>query len=539
MMAGEKRNNGASLIRDAGSTASILAKSGLFEGASGAAAGIAAGSVALPVFLVIMVIFILIVATSNAAILYDTEATKVDYIIHSLERGFVKKKREASGMISSYVASKWNCGGGGMSSLIDNNRYVYSTDACEIGIEFTPDLEDFAYRIDSRAVAVNSTLQYFEEGGSTELTENENSDISSPLTSTDDDGNVSFTDYGNSNYIQYNNEYANNQSDSYFQTLDRNSERIFSVEQDKSAWTEVDFHIGKKEKQITVCYVRVRDVDGKYRYDEVACTVPHDKEEEVTILVDAQFGTIYVPMRCDEKKYKMEQLSAMIENAVGKELYFENDDGAEKKAIKNSQEASDIVEQFIAFYVEQYAALIPESVLDPNFFNPHVIEGDISYLLKTLGLSSFDEMTAEIRSLQRKGLILGDGSGVLQCTQFVSYITYKLYGYNRYPGSDGIRAASILQSRGWSGSYDSIGRGTILSRPAYDGTVHGHTMIVLGREGNTLIIADANRDHKGGISIYYKDIDTLNASVAGRLQAATPPEGALAGDGGLNSMIGE
>jgi hypothetical protein len=223
---------------------------------------------------------------------------------------------------------------------------------------------------------------------------------------------------------------------------------------------------------------------------------------------------------------------------VGKELYFEKGDTAEKRKIGSSHEASEIADQLIAFYIEQYAALIPESVLNPDFFNPHVIEGDVSYLLRTLGLSSFDEMIAEIRDLQRKGLILGEGTGVLQCSEFVSYVTYKLYGYNRYPGSDGIRAASILQSRGWSGSFDAIGRGTILSRPAYDGTVHGHTMIVLGRVGNTLIIADANRDHKGGISIYYKDIETLNASVAGRLQAATPPEGALPEDEGLDSMIG-
>ena len=83
-------------------------------------------------------------------------------------------------------------------------------------------------------------------------------------------------------------------------------------------------------------------------------------------------------------------------------------------------------DQFIAFYIEQYAALIPESVLNPDFFNPHVIEGDVSYLLITLGLSSFDEMIAEIRALQRKGLILGEGTGVLQCSEFVSYVTYKL-----------------------------------------------------------------------------------------------------------------
>ena len=534
----EKKSSGQGLFNAANSIGSVLAKSGAFKGSTGAAAGIASGSAFLPVFLVILILFLLITTTSNASILFDSESTSIDYIIHALERGFTKKKREAKDMISSYVASKWNCGSGGMSDLIDKNKYVYSTDACEITIEFTPDLEDFAYRIDSRAVAVNSTLQYFEEGGSKDLTESENSDISSPLTVIDDEGNISFTDYGNSNYSQYNAEYANNQSDAYFQTLDDNSERIFKVEDDKSEWVETNFYIGKKEKQVTACYVLVGDVDGKYYYDEVDCMTPHDKEEEVTILVDAQFGTLLIPMKCKEEKYKEDELSSMITHLVGKELYFEKGDAAEKRKISNSHEASEIVEQYIAFFIEQYAANIPEAVLDPDFFNPHVIEGDISYLLNTLDLSSFDAMIAEIRDLQKKGLILGEGTGVLQCSEFVSYVTYKLYGYNRYPGSDGIYAATILQSRGWPGSVDAIGRGTVLSRPAYDGTVHGHTMIVLGRVGDTLIIADANRDHKGGISIYYKDIETLNASVAGRLKAATPPEGALPEDSSLDSMIG-
>ena len=511
----------------------------MLRAAGGTPFALISGSKAAPAFLAVLLLFALITTTSNAVVLFDAEPTDIRYITRALERGFEKKKKEASKMISDYVASRWSCGDGGMSSLIGGNRYVYSSDACEITIEFTPDLEDFAYRIDSRAVAVNSVLQYFEEGGSKKLTESENINILSPLTIIDDEGSASFTDYGSRNYAQYNNEYAGNQSDAYFQTLDDNSENIFKVEEDTSAWVEVDFHIGRKEKQVTACYVLVGEPDGRYHYIEVACLLPHDKEEEVTILADVQFGTIYVPMKCSEEKYKKNELDTMIKNLVGKELYFEKDDSVEKRKIRSIHEASEIVDQFIAFYIEQYASLIPESVLVENFFDPHVIEGDISYLFRTLGLSSFDEMIADIRDLQRKGLILGDGTGVLQCSEFVSYVTYKLYGYNRYPGSDGIRAATILQGQGWSGSFDVIGRGTILSRPAYDGTVHGHTMIVLGRSDSTLIIADANRDHKGGISIYCKDIDTLNASVAGRLKAATPPEGVMLEDGGLYGMIGD
>ena len=157
-----------------------------------------------------------------------------------------------------------------------------------------------------------------------------------------------------------------------------------------------------------------------------------------------------------------------------------------------------------------------------GFFYPDLIQGDVTELLDFLGLSSYDEMCVEIRALQNSGLILNSGSTYLQCTEFVSYMTYKIYGSNRYPNCDGINGASVLQSQGWSGSFNDIRAGTVLSRPAYDGTVHGHTMMVIARDGNNITIADANRNHRGGISIYTIDINTLNNSVGGRLQAATP-----------------
>lgn len=111
----------------------------------------------------------------------------------------------------------------------------------------------------------------------------------------------------------------------------------------------------------------------------------------------------------------------------------------------------------------------------------------------------------------------------LQCTEFVSYMTYKLYGTNLYPGCDGGRGASELQSMGWSGSFADVGVGSVLSRPAYDGTRWGHTMICIGRDGDNITIADANRNHRGGISVYTVDINELNDSVGGRLQVATKP----------------
>ena len=108
-MAEDKRNSGSSFFGAAKTAGTALAKSGIFGGGGSAAAGIAGGSAFVPVALVVMAIFILIVTTSNAAILFDSEPTKIEYIIHALERGFVKRKKDASSMISRYVASKWNC----------------------------------------------------------------------------------------------------------------------------------------------------------------------------------------------------------------------------------------------------------------------------------------------------------------------------------------------------------------------------------------------------------------------------------------------
>ena len=165
-----------------------------------------------------------------------------------------------------------------------------------------------------------------------------------------------------------------------------------------------------------------------------------------------------------------------------------------------------------------------DMVLIDGFYYPDILTEDIELLLEYLGLSSYDEMVSEIRRLQELGLIQNNKRDMyLQCTEFVSYMTYKIYGENKYPGVDGIRGASVLQSQGWSGSLNDVGAGTVLSRPAYDGTTHGHTMIVIARNGDNITIADANRNHRGGISVYTVDINDLNNSVSGRLEAATMP----------------
>lgn len=486
---------------------------------------------------VILVVFVASVAAINPSTLFSKRESKVKYIVKSLEGGFNRRKSEERVRIANYINGTYNCEGdlSNMSGLV-NGGYTFSSWACEITVTFVPDLEDYAYRIDARAVAVNSTLelldsQYDAEGGFQEL--------DSALFDMDDEGNMVTTDYGEEYLGSYDSEYIDHQSSAYFRSLRRDAYSLFKVEMDTGEWVPTGFYTGTKQKPVTTCYNKERQPDMTYTLVPVACDLPHVEEKEGFEEVEATFGNINIPIKCKETNYKKEELDSLKGNLVGQQLHLENDQGeVEKKTVRSSHEADELTEEIIAYYIEQYAYSLPfEAVLVDGFFNPHVLEGNIALLCSTLGLSSFDEMIAEIRDLQRKGLILGDGTGTLQCTEFVSYVTYKLYGNNRYPGSDGIRAASLLQGQGWTGDFDAIGRGTVLSRPAYDGTVHGHTMIVLGREDNTLIIADANRDHQGGISIYSVDVDTLNASVGGRLTAATPPGGSLSDDGSLTGSI--
>lgn len=497
--------------------------------------------VALGLVLIIILLIVMFISAVNPSTLFNDNKKSVEYITKALKPGFQKRQEEARKPVASYVNRTYNCEGdlSNMSSL-NNGRYTYSTWACEITVEFRPELKEFARRVDTHAVAVNSTLelldqQYDPEGKPADITES--------IYSFDEDGAPYVSDYGR-NYVEaYESEYVDHQSSAFYNSLRRDSYNMFKYEEDPSLWTEVGFYHGKKEKPITRCFVKERQLDGTYVNKEVSCELPHVEEIEDVEEVDAIFGTLLIPMTCDITKYKEEELNGVKHSLVGQQLHFAgNGNGSvTKRRITSYHEASELVEEILAAYKESYIYSQPygddELVLVDGFFDPQVIKGDINYLLNTIGVSSYAEMMLEIRDLMAKGLIHNSGDPYLQCTDFVSYISYKLYGSNRYPGGNGGAVAGRLIAKGWSSDFSDIGRGTILSRPAYDGTAAGHTMIVLGRVGDEVIIADANRDHKGGISIYHKDIDTLNASVSGHLTAATSPSGALPADHNLDSQL--
>ena len=496
---------------------------------------------ALSIILIVILIIVMFISAVNPATLFNDRKKSVDYIANALKSGFRRRQEEARVPVANHINRTYGCGGdlGNMSSLNDG-KYTYSTWACEITAEFRPDLQEFVKRIDTHAVAVNSTLELLDEKYDPEGKPNQ---IAEGIYSFDSRGVPTLSDYGRDYIGSYESEYVDHQSSAFYSSLSRDSYKMFRYEESPSLWTEVGFYHGKKQRPVTRCFNKERQVDGTYISKEVACELPHVEEKEDVEEVDAIFGTLLIPMTCDISKYKEEELIGVKQNLVGQELHLtgSGNDYVTKREISSYKEADELVEEILAAYKQSYIYSQPygddELVLVDGFFDPQVIKGDINYLLNTIGVSSYADMIYEIRSLREKGLIHNSGDPYLQCTDFVSYISYKLNGTNLYPGGNGGDAARRLIARGWSSDYSAIGRGTILSRPAYDGTAAGHTMIVLGRVGDELIIADANRDHRGGISIYHKDINTLNASVGGRLDAATPPEGALPADHGLNSQL--
>ncbi len=224
----------------------------------------------------ILMILCLMVSSTNASTLFNSKPTAIEDICKALKNGFVQKKKDARIYIGNYINSTYNCKGSSesMSYLKGENTYTFSTDACEITIEFEPELEEFAQHIDSHANAVNSTLQFFEQGGSTSLT-NEEKEVNEGILVIDENGNLSLNPYGSGLISSYNSEYANNQSSAYFATLRQYSRSIFDYEKNTSEWIFSNFHMGKKKKEVTICYKRVRQPDMTYKDEVVACHAPH------------------------------------------------------------------------------------------------------------------------------------------------------------------------------------------------------------------------------------------------------------------------
>ncbi|MBQ6148506.1 MAG: hypothetical protein IJI83_03055 [Oscillospiraceae bacterium] len=474
----------------------------------------------LGVIIVILVIAIFL-TTINPSTWFKTDATKQEYISKALKRGFIQKKKDARSYIASHVNSKYNCKGSlaSMSSLIDDRMYTYSTEGCEITIDFEPDLETFARHIDAHSVAVNSTLSLLSD----EEIEEDNKppevpEITEGVVQFDDDNNPTLNEYGEEYIKALNSEYADNQSDSYFDSLDRYSNKIFDYEKDTGEWI---YNVELKQKTVyeDVCYIKKNrqgptTTSEMVEYEKVACSMPHDlkKEEPKTIYV--QTGTVTVPMTYDVTMYKKDAIEKLKSSIVGKQTVRTQDDKLpEIVTIENQDEADMFVDGAIASYEMSYLmTFIGDSfgvgyagLITSNGWNYTVTTNDSG--VTALFWAYSRGLNAALHNLLYATDNTAFGPTMTnQCTQFAATFFYDVYGFAALRG-DGSRMADYLLKDCGSGSACPV-QFERSSGPAPGAIIslYPNHVVVVDQvdEDGTVYISEGNYNGNGGIRTHQK-----------------------------------
>ena len=452
----------------------------------------------------------LLVSSTNTPTLFDSGPAKIEEVCKALEGGFVSTKKDARNYIAGYINSTYGCKGSADSlSYLQNGTYIFSSDACEIAVVFEPELEEFAQRIDAHANAVNSTLQFFKEGGSALLT-GEEKEVSDQLTDIDEDGNLSLNGYGQDLLSSYNSEYADSQSEAYFNTLQSYSYSIFDYEKDTSEWTYSNFHIGKKAREKTVCYRRIRQPDMTYRYETVACELPHDREETEIEYIDVLFGRISVPMKYDATKYKENEISKTVSDLVDQELYLSTgiDDVYEKRKIGNSDEAKRIIENVISDYELSYLL----GYLGGSYgygYSELITSGGFNYLETTddktataLFWAYSDGLNTILHTLTYKTDSSAGGPVMShQCTQFAATFFYDVYGFAALRGNGNMQADYLLKDCGKDSACPVKFERSSTPAPGAIVSLYPNHVIVIDEvdDDGKIYISEGNYNGKGAV----------------------------------------
>ena len=458
-----------------------------------------------------LILLCLIISSTNASTLFNSEQTKLEDICRALEDGFIKTKRDARNYIADYVNNTYKCQGDidSMSYLKGNNIYVLSTDACEITIEFEPELREFAQHIDAHANAVNSTLQFFEEGGSVSLSEEEK-DVTESMINIDEKGDLSLNDYGGGFISSYDSEYANNQSKAYFSTLRSYSRSMFDYERNTDEWNFGNFYTGKKEKEKTVCYKRVRQLDMTYKDETVACSLQHDKEKTEIEYVDALFGYISVPMKYDVSRYKKSDIEKAASDLVGKQMYLSSDvyDIYEKRTIETADEANRITENVISDYELSYLLMYLggsygygySGLITSNGFN-YLLTSDDKTIAAVFWTYS-DGLNTVLHTLPYKTDNSASGPVMThQCTQFSATFFYDVYGFAALRGNGNMQADYLLKDCGKDSACPVKFERAATPAPGAIISLYPNHVVVVDEvdDDETVYISEGNYNGKGGV----------------------------------------
>ena len=461
--------------------------------------------------IIVLMILCLIVSSTNVSTLFSSNQTAIEDICEALRNGFVQKKKDARAYIGNYINNTYNCGGSveSMSYLKADSIYTFSSDACEITIDFEPELEELAQHIDSHANAVNSALQFFEQGGSSSLT-NREKDVVEGLLVMDEQGNLKLNAYGNGLLSSYDSEYASNQSTAYFATLRQYSESIFDYEKNTSEWIIKNFHMGKKRKETTVCYRRVRQPDMTYKNEIVACTLPHDKEKTEVEYIDVLFGNISIPMTYDVRKYKKSDVEKTTADLIGQEMYLSTnvDDEYEKRQIIDSHEAERIVENIISDYELSYLVMYLGGSYGYGY-SGLITSNGFNYLLETddrtttaIFWAYSDGLNTILHDLPYRSDYSASGPSMSrQCTQFAATFFYDVYGFAALRGNGNMQADYLLKDCGKDSACPMKFERAASPAPGAIISLYPNHVIVVDEvdEDGTVYISEGNYNGKGAV----------------------------------------
>ena len=476
--------------------------------------------------ILVFVIIMLIIVSSNSSTLFSSDATSKEHLSMALKDGYNQTKSDAKEYIADYINSTYGCGGSANSFSSSNGKFTYSTRACEITVDFTPELDEFVEHIDAYANAVNSTLQFFEEDGSKQLTESENTDFSDSLTTTDEDGNAVLSDYGKDVINSYDSEYANNQSEAYFDTLKEYSEDIFDYEKDTSEWIFGTFYKGTKKYPVTKCYRKNYQnvtIDGqKDEYLPCSCTLAHDKEVVEYEEVEALFGSITVPMTYDVTKYKEDALNTCASDIVGQEMFLPTSDNMseyKKRAIKDEDDANDIIQTILSDYELSYLL----SYLGGSYgygYDGMISSNGWNYLTaidskdgEKLALSFWtysNSLRSELSNLQYASDSYGSSPSMThQCTQFAATFFYDIYGFSALRGNGNMQAEYLLKDCGINSACPVKFERSATPAPGAIVSLYPNHVIVVDEVSNGKVyISEGNYNGNGAIRTH-QEYDSL------------------------------
>ena len=463
---------------------------------------ISASSLSLTSLLVMVLIFLLIICVTATVFPIQTLYTKtrisMEEVENVLEEGFRRVQEKSQDSVYEYIVTRYPSVGGGTPVFI-NDHFRYETENATISVEFTPELSEFAEKIDAYAQSVNATLSFFN------MTDVEEKDIEieENVTYLDENNHIELTDYGKRLLKSVDSEYTNAHSKGYLETLRLYSESIFEVAE-PYMWIDKTY-VGLKWKTVDVCY-KLSSLTGEY--ERCACSLVKEnddrfRKEKMEVPVTARLGKIIVPMNYDPSFYKRGDMERLRNSLVGQEMAYPSDFEGKKmefKTINSYQEACSYVEKIRSSYEMTYMCMY--SNLEYGIGYP----GQLKIMPNITNASEFWAMCS--RGTELWNIFHPNGSlgpGERQCTLFVSVIVYLNYGV--YIGAaDGVNAAVNVASR-YPDKY-------VLSTTPAPGAIvsfyPNHVLIVDEvTDSGGVYISEGNYDGMGSIRthVYYNSIN--------------------------------